>query len=72
EFIKRFRDKIVHTHLHDNNGDSDSHLGIGFGRIDWIRVISALKEANYRGALTIKSKDNIEESIQTLKKILSK
>jgi len=72
EFIKRFRDKIVHTHLHDNNGDSDSHLGIGFGRIDWIRVISALKEANYRGALTIESKDNIEESIQTLKKILSK
>jgi len=71
EFIKAFKDKIIHAHLHDNYANLDSHLGIGFGNIDWAKVISALKEVNYRGALVIESKNNIEESIQTLRKLLS-
>ncbi|MBS7607332.1 sugar phosphate isomerase/epimerase [Candidatus Bathyarchaeota archaeon] len=70
EFIEKFRNKIVHTHFHDNNGDMDSHLGIGFGKINWPRIIEDLRRINYRGALVIESKSNIEESIQALKELL--
>ncbi|CUU01159.1 Mechanosensitive ion channel [Candidatus Kryptobacter tengchongensis] len=70
EFIKRFGSKIVHIHVHDNNGDFDAHLGVGFGSINWVEVISAVKKINYRGALVVESKGNIGESIQTLKKLL--
>jgi sugar phosphate isomerase/epimerase len=72
EFIERFRDKIIHVHLHDNNGDVDSHLGIGCGSINWTEVISALKNINYKGALVIESKNNVGESIQTLKNLLNR
>jgi len=72
EFIGSFRNKIVHVHLHDNNGDLDSHLGIGYGSINWTRVISALKEINYEGALVIESKSNIGESIQILRTLLNR
>jgi len=72
EFIGRFQDKIVHMHLHDNNGNADSHLGIGCGNINWTRVINALKEINYEGALVIESKNNVGESIQILKNLLGK
>lgn len=70
EFIEKFRDKIVHAHLHDNNGDIDSHLGIGFGKINWPKIIEGLKRVNYRGALVIESKSNIEESIRALRGFL--
>lgn len=28
-------DRIVHLHLHDNDGRADQHLALGEGRIDW-------------------------------------
>lgn len=71
DFIERFREKIVHTHLHDNDGRSDAHLGIGFGNIDWSSLIKALRKANYKGALVIESKNNIEESIKRLRRLLN-
>ena len=71
DFIERFRGKIVHTHLHDNDGKSDAHLGIGLGNINWSSLMEALRKANYRGALVIESKSNIKESVENLKKLLS-
>jgi len=70
KFIERFGSRIIHIHVHDNDGSADTHLGIGFGSIDWADVIRAIKEINYRGALVIESKDNIEGSIQTLKRLI--
>lgn len=70
EFMERFRSKIVHIHVHDNNGDFDAHLGVGFGSINWVEAISAIKKMNYKGVLVIESKNNVEESIQALKKLI--
>ncbi len=33
---------IIETHLHDNNGDFDSHFALGQGNIDFKEVIAAL------------------------------
>lgn len=68
--ISAFRSKIVHTHLHDNNGDRDSHLGIGFGNINWPRLMESLREINYSGALVIESISNVEESIEALRNLI--
>ncbi len=72
DFLERFSEKIVHVHLHDNLGDYDSHLGIGFGNIDWLRLIKALKKINYDGILLVESKKNIEESLRMLKNLVEK
>ncbi len=71
DFLEKFRNKIVHVHLHDNDGHSDLHLGIGFGNINWPKFIESLRKANYNGALVIESKNNIEESIRRLRKLLN-
>ena len=70
EFIGKFPDRIVHTHLHDNHGDFDNHLGIGDGNIDWPRVIKAFKSIDYRGTLLIESEKSIEESLRKLETLL--
>lgn len=41
------------THLHDNHGQSDEHLGPGEGTIDWNEVAGALVEIGYDGALIL-------------------
>lgn len=71
-FLEKFPGKIVHAHLHDNLGNYDSHLGIGFGNIDWLRLIKAFKKINYDGILLVESKKNVEESIRMLKNLVKK
>ena len=41
------------THVHDNHGQSDEHLGPGLGTIDWDAVAGALVEIGYGGALVL-------------------
>jgi len=72
EMLRYFHDKIVHTHLHDNNGDRDSHLGIGFGRINWPKLMESLMGIRYNGVLVIESISNIEESIKFLRELIGR
>ncbi len=52
EYLCRYKDKLMHVHLHDNNGSDDLHLPIGSGNIDWDRLVSVLKSF-YDGTITI-------------------
>lgn len=72
EMIRSLRKRIVHTHLHDNNGDRDSHLGIGFGKINWPKLIGDLMDIGYNGALVVESIADIEKSINTLRKLIGR
>jgi len=69
-FIEKFPDRIVHTHLHDNHGDFDYHLGIGSGNIEWLKVVKMLKKIGYEGTLMVESEKNIKESLERLKTLL--
>ncbi|MDG7016180.1 MAG: sugar phosphate isomerase/epimerase [Nitrososphaerota archaeon] len=40
-------------HLHDNNGEGDSHLPPGEGSMDWPRVVRALEDVSYRGTYNV-------------------
>jgi sugar phosphate isomerase/epimerase len=68
-FLTVFKDKIVHVHLHDNDGKADQHLGIGYGTINWENVARLLKKASYNKTLIIESIDHVEESMQKLRKL---
>lgn len=52
-FISSFRKKIVHVHAHDNDGNSDVHMPIGSGNINWPIVLKALKEIDYDRTMTL-------------------
>jgi len=71
EFIKQFSKKIVHMHVSDNNGESDLHLGIGTGNIDWTFVARLVKGEDYNNLIVIESIDHIEESLHFLRVIFN-
>lgn len=53
EFLTAFADRLVHVHLSDNSGRSDDHLPLGAGRLDWKRLVRALKRTGYDGTITL-------------------
>jgi sugar phosphate isomerase/epimerase len=71
EFIEKFSDKIVHMHVSDNEGKYDSHRGIGHGNIDWNSIAEALKRIRFKGLIMLESIENIEESLQTMRRIFT-
>jgi len=70
EFIERHGDRISHVHVSDNHGESDDHLEIGMGSVDWEDVMEALKESPFDGWVTIESYHGIEESIEFLRRLM--
>jgi sugar phosphate isomerase/epimerase len=53
EFFKKFKEDIIHLHMHDNKGFKDEHLPLGCGTIDWIKIIEILKRSGYDGTITL-------------------
>ncbi|MCX8174656.1 MAG: sugar phosphate isomerase/epimerase [Candidatus Micrarchaeota archaeon] len=51
-YLREFRRRIGHVHLHDNDGKRDQHLPLGAGKADIGSAIRALK-AQYDGTITL-------------------
>ena len=48
EMIRRAKDRVVGFHVADNN-----RFAPGMGTLDWLKIISVLKEVGYDGALSV-------------------
>ena len=70
-FLTNFADRIVHVHVHDNHGESDRHLGIGYGTTDWKQVAKLLKEISYDKTVIVEAVEHVEESMRRLKQLLT-
>jgi sugar phosphate isomerase/epimerase len=51
QFIERLGDRIVTTHISDNDGTDERHWMPGEGVIEWQEVLQALTRVGYRGAI---------------------
>ncbi len=70
-FLEQFPDKVVHLHLSDNMGETDEHLGIGYGEINWQQLVAQLKNMRFNGIIMIESVYNVPESLTKLKQLLA-
>jgi sugar phosphate isomerase/epimerase len=70
-FLRTFAGKIVHIHASDNMGETDQHLGIGYGKIDWQRFAQTLSEIAYDKTVVIESVEHVEESLARLEQLLT-
>jgi sugar phosphate isomerase/epimerase len=59
-----FVKKASHIHIHDNHGNSDEHLALGEGTINWAVVGKAIA-ADYHGIVVIEGR-SIEEAKKSL------
>ena len=71
DFITHFSDKIVHVHVSDNDGIHDSHLGIGYGNIEWKSVAETIKKVGYGNVIMLESEDHVKESLETLRRLFA-
>jgi len=74
-YIKTFKDRIEHIHIHDNYGKRDDHLPVGRGRINFVRVVKMLKKINYDKTITLEvftSKKDAMKSREKIKKLWMK
>jgi sugar phosphate isomerase/epimerase len=68
-FIETLEDRIVHVHVSDNEGESDQHLGIGYGKIDWQNVANMLRRISYDGVVVVESVEHVGESVKKLRQL---
>ncbi len=73
--IERFFDgqsgRIVHLHVHDNNGKMDSHDKVGDGTVPWKIVASRLASMGFKGSVMVESVREVPESIIAVRRLLS-
>ena len=53
EFLDKLGHKLMYTHVHDNQGEADDHLGFGMGKIDWTRVLRETFKTGFRGPFVV-------------------
>lgn len=71
--LDRFLDHpIRHVHLHDNNGDEDTHLPVGRGTIDFAPVMDAIKRNKAVPIIEVSDFEGVKTSIARLNGIIEK
>ena len=72
-YIKTFKKKLIHVHIHDNHGRSDEHLPLGAGTMNYKKVVKFLKKINYNKTITFevfsRDLDLLEISMKKMKKL---
>jgi sugar phosphate isomerase/epimerase len=77
EFIEKFGDRIGHLHVSDNLGEHDDHFPLGTGKIDFLKILRALKLCQYDGTATFeifsedrrelqKSRERFDEMLKSM------
>ncbi len=63
--------KVSHVHVHDNNGDLDTHRAIGSGTIPWKEVFESLETTGFDGDIVVESVRGPFASYERVQKLLN-
>jgi len=53
EAIKECGERLIATHISDNDGSGDQHKTPGYARINWLAVVQALRDIEYQGIFNL-------------------
>ena len=70
--VRNMREKLLHVHLHDNDGEEDKHLVPGKGKIDFGPILEAIRSVGYQRMLIAElwnPKKPIETAREGLKRV---
>ncbi|MDO5843782.1 MAG: sugar phosphate isomerase/epimerase family protein [Methanocorpusculum sp.] len=60
DYLKLILPKASHMHIHDNHGKRDEHLPLGYGNIDWEKIMPKIKK-DYHGEIIVVEGRNPKE-----------
>lgn len=71
EWVEKLAPYVKHIHINDNNFESDLHLPVGDGKIDWEKFKINYEKYMCDASVLIehKNNDNIKKSLDFLKKL---
>ena len=76
KFLRIFRKRLVHIHMHDNYGVKDDHLPVGVANIDYEKIVKTLKRAGYDKTVSFevftKDRDFAKISMEKFRKMWTK
>ncbi|HPA56953.1 MAG TPA: sugar phosphate isomerase/epimerase family protein [bacterium] len=72
EFIERYKERVMHIHLHDNDGIEDSHLAPGKGNIDFLPIMEKIMAYHVRNAVFELDFDKFTDSVDHISEIFLK
>ena len=55
--IYKLGDRVLHTHISDNDATHNAHWRPGKGKIDWRAFLQALRDIGYQGPLSLELED---------------
>lgn len=72
-FFKTCGSRIKHTHISDNYGNTDEHLPLGCGGMDFVKIVQVMKQYGYDETITFeifaKDRDYCKMSLAKFKDI---
>lgn len=68
EWLDSLGDKLMEIHLHDNNGEVDTHSAIGKGNVDFVELFNVIKEKKLEPVITLEphEEDTLWQSLASL------
>jgi sugar phosphate isomerase/epimerase len=67
-FFRRHRERIFHSHVHDNSGLRDEHSALGRGRIDFLPFFRLLEKTDALIVFEVRPKESALESLRYFEK----
>jgi sugar phosphate isomerase/epimerase len=71
-FINRLMDRIVHVHVHDNDGSSDSHEPIGQGTVHWRQLLRRLEQERFNGMIIVETLDDPISDVKRVSRLIDR
>ena len=65
DLLDLYGDRLIALHLHDNNGQEDTHALPFTGDVQWDRIAGKLKKLDYKGAVALETLNRGFEHIES-------
>jgi sugar phosphate isomerase/epimerase len=65
-YLERYREQLIHLHVHDNAGDGDAHCPPPDGNIDWNVVAACLRTVAFEGTSALEVRRDGENPARTI------
>lgn len=72
EWVRRMGSRLVHIHLHDNDGTDDSHQSLGRGTIHFEPFYTAVMMHAPRATISLELKEPMDVKINDLRKLAAR
>lgn len=72
EWVRRMGDKLLHVHLHDNDGTGDNHWSIGQGTIDFDPFYDAIERQVPEATMSLEVESIMEVKMRDLSQLAAR